>query len=750
MDPVRDAVAVVTAALGDRYAIDRELGRGGMATVYVAQDRRHAREVAIKVLRPDVAAAIGAERFLREIAIAARLTHPHVLPLIDSGQAAGSLYYVMPYVRGESLRQRLARERRLPLKDALRIARELGAGLDYAHREGFIHRDVKPENVLLADGHAVIADFGIARAICQSCDGQNVTEVGLTIGTPEYMSPEQAAGDRDLDGRSDLYSLACVIYETLAGEPPFAGASARAVMAQHLSEAPPPLRARRPDAPAAVEQALARALAKDPADRFATVAQFVAALEATDAPGAAPALVGKTRSLAVLPFVNGSADPENEYLCDGVTDELINALTKVEGLRIASRTSVFALKGKPQDIRAIGALLGVSAVLEGTVRKADDRLRITVQLAAADDGRTLWSERYDRRLDDVFAVHDEIARTIVSTLRTTFLADIADPTPRRYTDNVQAYSLYLKGRFCWNKRSQEGVREAIAYFEQAIDHDPGYALAYSGLSDSYGLQVDYRGVPVTEGYKLARRYALKALELDDTLPEAHTSLAWVQFAYDWDWAAAERSYRRALELNPAYATGHHWYSFVLLVTGQADQALVEAHTALELDPSSLSIRRGLGWLYYYTRRYEAAVYHLRRAIAMNPTSEDTYRILGLVLTQQGAYDEAERAFREAITLSPELSYATAGVAHVLALQGRRREAEALLAELEARAREHYVSPVAFCIVHLGLRNTDQVFTWLERAYQDRRGWLTYLKVDPMLDVVKDDPRFAEFVKRMKL
>ena len=750
MDPVRDAVAVVTAALGDRYAIDRELGRGGMATVYVAQDRRHAREVAIKVLRPDVAAAIGAERFLREIAIAARLTHPHVLPLIDSGQAAGSLYYVMPYVRGESLRQRLARERRLPLKDALRIAGELGAGLDYAHREGFIHRDVKPENVLLADGHAVIADFGIARAICQSCDGQNVTEVGLTIGTPEYMSPEQAAGDRDLDGRSDLYSLACVIYETLAGEPPFAGASARAVMAQHLSEAPPPLRARRPDAPAAVEQALARALAKDPADRFATVAQFVTALEATDAPGAAPALVGKTRSLAVLPFVNGSADPENEYLCDGVTDELINALTKVEGLRIASRTSVFALKGKPQDIRAIGALLGVSAVLEGTVRKADDRLRITVQLAAADDGRTLWSERYDRRLDDVFAVHDEIARTIVSTLRTTFLADIADPTPRRYTDNVQAYSLYLKGRFCWNKRSQEGVREAIAYFEQAIDHDPGYALAYSGLSDSYGLQVDYRGVPVTEGYELARRYALKALELDDTLPEAHTSLAWVQFAYDWDWAAAERSYRRALELNPAYATGHHWYSFVLLVTGQVDQALVEAHTALELDPSSLSIRRGLGWLYYYTRRYEAAVYHLRRAIAMNPTSEDTYRILGLVLTQQGAYDEAERAFREAITLSPELSYATAGVAHVLALRGRRREAEALLAQLEARARDHYVSPVAFCIVHLGLRNTDQVFTWLERAYQDRRGWLTYLKVDPMLDVVKDDPRFAEFVKRMKL
>src|SRR6267378_2351646 len=689
MERVQEALS---AALGDRYTIERVLGRGGMATVYVADDLRHSRQVAIKVLRSDVAAAIGAERFLREIAIAARLTHPHVLPLIDSGQAAGSLYYVMPYVRGESLRQRLAREGRLPLKDALRIARELGAGLDYAHREGFIHRDVKPENVLLADGLAVIVDFGIARAIAQAA-GEHLTEVGLAIGTPDYMSPEQAAGDRELDGRCDLYGLACVVYEMLAGEPPFRGGTARATIARHLSEPPPPLRARRPDAPAAVEQALARALAKDPADRFSTVAQFVAALEETGSSDAVRALVGQTRAIAVLPFVNSSADADNEYLSDGITDELISALTQVEGLRVTSRTSAFALKGKPQD---------------------------------------------------------ELARTIVSTLRRTLLASIADPTPRRYTHNLEAYALYLKGRYAWNKRSQEGVLEAIAYFEQAIERDPRYALAYSGLSDAYGLQVDYRGLPVTEGYERARMYALKALELDDSLAEAHTSLAWVQHAYDWDWDGAARSYRRAIELNPAYATAHHWYSFTLLATGQAEQALVEAHAALELDPSSLSIRRGLGWLYYYTRRYETALYHLRRAIAINPASEDSYRILGLVLTQQGAYDEAARAFQEAITLSPDLSYATAGLAHVLALRGRRREAEVLLAELEARARARYVSPVAFCIVHLGLRNTDQVFQWFERAYQDRRGWLSYLKVDPMCDVVKDDPRFAEFVKRMKL
>src|SRR6266404_4716005 len=734
LERVREALS---ADLGDRYTIERELGRGGMATVYVAEDLRHSRQVAIKVLRSDVAAAIGAERFLREIAIAARLTHPHVLPLIDSGQAAGSLYYVMPYVRGESLRERLVREKRLSLEDALRIARELGAGLDYAHREGFVHRDVKPENVLLVDGHAVLADFGIARAVFHA-GGDHVTEVGLAIGTPDYMSPEQAAGDRELDGRCDEYALACVVYEMLAGKPPFSGDSARAIVAKHLSEPPTPLRARRPDAPAVVEQALARALAKDPADRFATIAEFTTALEETR-PGAAPSLVGRTRSIAVLPFVNASADPENEYLSDGISDELINALTKVDGLRIASRTSAFALKGKPQDIRAIGALLGVSAVLEGTVRQSGDRLRITAQLAAADDGRTLWSERYDRALDDVFAIEDEIARTIVSTLRTTFLADIADPTPQRYTHNLEAYSLYLKGRFCWNKRSQEGVLESISFFKQAIDHDPDYAL-----------EVDYRSVPVTEGYRLAREYALKALALDQSLPEAHTSLAWVLHVYDWDWAGAVREYARALELNPGFATAHHWYAYVLIVNGQAEQAMTEALTALELDPSSLSVRRGVGWISYYTRRYEQALYHLRRAVAMNPTSEDTYRVMGLVLTQQGAYAEAERAFREAITLSPDLSYATAGVAYVLALSGRRREAEAIVAELEARARERYVTPVAFCIAHLGLKNLDQVFHWLDRAYEDRRGWLTYMRVDPIFDPVKDDPRYEAFLKRMRL
>src|SRR5467141_2118936 len=738
----------LSAAFGDRYTIDRVLGRGGMATVYVAEDLRHQRQVAIKVLRPDVAAAIGAERFLREITIAARLTHPHVLPLIDSGQAAGSLYYVMPYVRGETLRQRLVREQRLPLKDALPIARELGAALDYAHREGFVHRDVKPENVLLADGHAVLADFGIARAIFRA-GGEHVTEVGLAIGTPEYMSPEQAAGDRELDGRCDVYAFACVIYEMLAGEPPFSGDSARAIVAQHLSEPPPPLRARRPDAPASVEQALARALNKDPADRFASVAEFTRALEETR-PGAAPPIVGKTRSIAVLPFVNASADPENEYLCDGVTDELINALTKVEGLRIASRTSVFALKGKPQDIRAIGALLEASEVLEGSVRRSGDNLRITVQLTSTEDGRLMWSERYDRKLHDVFAIQDEIARTIVTTLRSTSFADIAPAPTNRHTENVQAYGLYLRGRYAWNKRTSEGVFEGIKYFEEAIALDPMYALAYTGLADSYSLHIDYRNVPVHEGHEKAKSNARKAIALDDTLAEAHASLAWSLFIYDWDWDSAAREFRRAIELDPRYAAAHQWYAFMLASQGKFDEALLQAHTAQENDPASVSVRRSLGYCYLYARKYEQARYHLDRAIAMNPIAFLSGRIQGMILTLEKHFPAAERVLREALALAPECgTYTKVTLGYSLAAAGDPSYARRVAAELEEKIKSDYVSPVELAIICIALGEKQKALDWTDRAIDERRGWAAYLRVHPILDPLRAEPRFDALVEKMK-
>ena len=738
----------IAAALADRYTVERELGRGGMATVYLAEEKKHGRKVAIKVLRPEITAALGTERFLREIGIAARLSHPHIVPLIDSGEAGGLLYYVQPHVPGGSLRERLLDARQLSLKEALRIAQEVGAGLDFAHRNGFVHRDVKPENILFADGHAVLADFGVARACCDAESQQRVTEVGLAVGTPEYMSPEQASGQADLGTASDVYSLACVVYEMLAGEPPFRGTSPRAVMAKHVTESPRPLRGLRPEVPLALERAITHALEKDPEQRFASAAEFVAAL-LTPGEGSGRS-ASATRSIAVLPFVNASPDPDNEYLSDGITDELIDALAKISGLRVSSRTSVFALKGKSLDVRAVGALLGASVVLEGTVRKSGDRLRITAQLTSTDDGRLMWSQRYDRQLIDVFTIQDEIAGTIVNTLRATMFTELSEHVPRRYTENIQAYGLYLKGRYAWNKRSQEGVAEAIRYFEQAIAEDPHYAPAYAGLADSYALDVDYRAVPVAEPFQRAKEYARKALALDETVFSAHASLAWSLFIYDWDWEGAEREFRRAIELNPRYASAHQWYAFLLVSQGKADAALLECLTALELDPASVSIRRAVGWSYYYAGRYDQALDHLARAIEMNPMAVESHRILANTLARQGKLADAERVLREALTLPGAGAFTRGELAWVLARAGRRSEAEALLGEIHAMAKDQYVSPVPFAIAHIGLGNLSEALDWAERAYAERRGWLAYIKVNPMFDPLRAEPRFKSLVQKMRL
>jgi serine/threonine protein kinase/tetratricopeptide (TPR) repeat protein len=735
------------SALNERYSIERELGRGGMATVLLADEKKHGRKVAIKVMRPELSASVGAERFLREIGIAARLSHPHIVPLIDSGESAGMLYYVSPFVPGGSLRDRLDAERPLPIRDALRIAQDVARGLDYAHRNGFLHRDVKPENILFADGHALVADFGVAHAI-SAVAGDPITEGGIALGTPAYMSPEQASGEQDLTAASDVYSLACVVYEMLAGVPPVLGSSPRATMAKQVTEKPRPVRTLRPETPSGVESAIMRALAKNPKDRFGSVIEFSDAMLDERAAVARPP--SAARSIAVLPFVNASPDPDNEYLSDGITDELIDALSRVEGLSVASRTSVFALKGKAQDVRAIGALLGASVVIEGTVRKSGNRLRITAQLTSSEDGRLIWSQRYDRTSEDVFAIQDEIARTIVDTLRATSFADLAEPETRRHTESVEAYGLYLKGRYCWNKRTQEGVVEGIEYFEQAIRADPSYALAYTGLADSYALHVDYRNVPVTEGFRRAKEYARRALELDDSLAEAHASLAWTLFINDWEWEAAQSEFRRAIELDPGYATAHQWYAFLLASQGRLDEAVIEAHTSQELDPASVSIRRSLGYTYIYARRYDQARYHLTRAIAMNPTAEETYRVLGLALTFRGDYDEAERLLREAVSFPDSATYSATTLGYALARAGDTAYASDLLDRLEKRLRTEYVSPVEMATLNLGVGNHDAALDWIERAFDERRGWLAYLDVHPIVDPVRAHPRFAELVARLKL
>jgi serine/threonine-protein kinase len=418
---------------------------------------------------------------------------------------------------------------------------------------------------------------------------------------------------------------------------------------------------------------------------------------------------------------------------------------------VASRTSVFALKGRKDSVQVLGAELGAAVVLEGTVRRAGSRVRITTQLTEVSDGRLLWSERYDRRMSDIFDLQEEMARTIVGTLRATFLGDLGDPVPRRYTDNLRAWQLYLKGRFAWNKRTRDGIGEAVQYFEEAAREDPGYALAYSGLADCYALEVDYRGAPVTEGMRRAREEARRALALDEGLAEAHTSLAWVLFIHDWDWEAAGTHFTRAIELNPRYPTARQWYGWLLIAMGRTDEAITQGRIALELDPASVSISRSLGWLLYVAQRTGEAIEQLQRALAMNPVSEETQWVLGLALIQAGRYQEAELALREAEAGTRGTNHhAYAALGHLAVLQGRREEAERALADLTELSRTRYVSPVDLARLHIVLGDADGTFKWLEQAYAERRGWMTYLNVEPLLEPIRGDPRFRELVRKMKL
>jgi serine/threonine-protein kinase len=745
--------------LGERYVIEREIGRGGMSVVYLAHDRRHDRPVALKVLRSGLLTSREhADRFLREIRFAAQLTHPHILPLYDSGEIvdpAGTplLFYVMPLVVGGSLRDRLKAEGRLAVEQAIRIVRAVGAALDYAHRRNVVHRDIKPENILMQEGEPVVSDFGVARGLCDDCDPvPSVTEPGMAVGTPAYMSPEQASGDPVVGARSDQYALACVLYELLAGEPPFAGSGNRATMARHATEPPRSPRAVRPEVPGAVERAVLKALTKEPSERFASVAEFCEALVTPlsglpDQPGA-----GGRRTIAVLPFTNASPNPDNDYVSDGITDELIHALAQVEGLQVAPRSSVFALKGKYEDIRTVGALLGATVVLEGSVRRAGDRFRVTAQLSDASDGRLLWSERFDREDRDILALQDELARSIVGTLRVQLVTAgaLGEVVPRRATANPRAYHLYLRGRHAWNKRTGADLVQAVSFFEQAIAEDPSFALAYTGLADSYAQYVDYRAMPVAEGLGRAREEARKAIALDDTLAEAHTSLAWVLFIHDWDWEAAGREFRRAIELDPRYPSARQWYSWYLAAMGRIPGSLAEGQRAVELDPTSVSIRRSYGWLYYYARTPHLGIPHLERALVMNPESPDNHLLLAVLQTHAGRLAEARESLNVTLDLVPEDSYALMARAHIDVLEGRRAEAEATWERFEAMSRERYVSPTDFARLALVLGRNDQAFAWLERARAERRGWLVYAKVDALYDPIRRDPRFAELLRVMRL
>ena len=744
-------------ALQGRYTIEREIGHGGMAVVYLSRDLRHDRIVAVKVLQPRFAEVLGAERFLREIKVAARLHHPHLLPLYDSGEADGFLYYVGPYVEGGSLRDKLAREGHVPLPAALRLAREVAEALDYAHRQRVIHRDIKPENILLDEGHAIVADFGVARAVSAAA-GTGITETGMLVGTPAYMSPEQAT-DAPLDGRSDIYAVGCVLFEMLAGRPPFTATSPMALLAQRLTAAAPTLRSLGISMPAAVEHLLVRALAREPENRFPAAADLALALslaerevtQGTLTPQATQPLP-RVAALAVLPFVNMSADPENEFFSDGMTEELINALTRVRGLQVTSRTSAFAFKGRDVDIREIGQRLNVGAVLEGSVRRAGSRLRVTAQLINAADGYHLWSETYDRQLADVFEVQDELSRAIVNTLRPKLVGVDSEPLVVPPTASLEAYTAYLKGRFFWNKRTLDGYRRGIELFEQALAKDPGYALAHTGVADCWAmLGFDYfGGVPPREGMPQAKAAALRALELDEGLAEGRTPLAVVSMLYDWDWPAAERQFELALQLKPGYVPARMWYSYFLSVMGRHEESLELSRRAAELEPLALIVHQAVARSLHFAGRYEESVEECRRFLDMDPDFVTGYELIVRPLCALGRYEEAEKAALEGVARSGRWSLLLGALGCVYGYAGKRDAALAIVAELEEQGKRRYVPRYHVALVYYGLRDEANALNETERSAQERSGVLLWTRIDPHITWLMPNPRFQRLLRELKL
>ncbi|MDH5196471.1 MAG: protein kinase [Gemmatimonadota bacterium] len=782
----------LSIALADRYRIERELGAGGMATVYLAQDLKHHRHVALKVLRPDLASALGPDRFLREIELAARLTHPHILPLHDSGEAAGFLYYVMPYIQGESLRDRLQREGALPIPDAVRLLRDVVDALAKSHAEGVVHRDIKPDNVMIADRHALVTDFGVAKAVSAAKGDQGLTTVGVAVGTPAYMSPEQAAGDPHIDHRADLYAVGVMAYEMLTGHPPFTGESYQATLAAHVSATPEPVTQHREQIPPLLADLVMRCLAKNPADRWQRADEMLAVLDTlaltpsgslTPAvpspsfasaarrwalpslavgavviagalwlgrgPGAAPVTTSASdnRAIAVLPFINVGGGADDEYFADGMTDELTSALAKVPDLRVAARSSAFTFKGRTVDAREVGQRLSVTHVLEGSVRRSGSRLRVSAQLVNAADGLQQWSETFEREAGDAFAIQDDITGAIVNALELE-LGGLALAVARAgRTDDPVAHDLLLQGNFHLFRASEAELNRAIALYREAAARDPGYALPWARIALAYGALAD-AFLPPQVAYAEARTAAERALALDSLIPDAHAMLGYARYSLDWDFAGAEASMRRAVELDPNATNARFVFGIFLCGMGRHDEGLANFERAIALDPLSTWYAWGREMCLYYARRFEDLANLETTSSSLDSTFfyHESYPAAGY--RELGRYEEALAEYRRAT----EVAGATTpyGLAATYARMGRTNEARAALGEIEARHRQGFVSRLDLAVVYATLGNVDSAVALLEQAYAARETqFLTapqYAELQPAIR----DPRIQRLLREAGL
>jgi serine/threonine protein kinase/Flp pilus assembly protein TadD len=695
-----------------------------MATVYLAQDIKHDRVVALKVLHPELAASLGPDRFLREIKLAARLNHPHILPLFDSGEAQGFLYYVMPYVEGESLRERLDRERQLPIDEAVHHARSIASALDYAHRQNIVHRDIKPENVMLYEGEAMVMDFGIAKAL-SAAGNESLTQTGMMVGTPAYVSPEQAAGETDLDGRSDQYSLACVLYEMLTGERAFTGPTAQAIMAKRFTETVKPVRSLRPNIPDNVDRALTKAMSTDTSSRYKTSAMFAQALASssattpTDTATLPQPTVSAAKSVAVLPFANMSNDPDNEYFADGMAEEIINALSKIQSLRVASRTVSFALKGKNEDLGDVGRKLHVSTVLDGSVRRMGNRLRITAQLVNVADGYQLWSDRYDREMEDVFAIQDEISSAIVKALRVLLSDEEKKAIEKTRAVNVQAYDFYLRGRQFFNQLGRKNLEFAKQMFNKAIQIDPEYALAYAGVADSCSIL--YR-------YFDSREFNLKQ---------------------------ADTASRKALELEPDLAEAHVARGLAVSFGNKFDEAEQEFETAMKLDPKLFDAPYFFGRARLSQGRAADAIKLFERASLLRPEDYQPPHFLGQAYESLGNVDEAKvwrrralQIMEERLELNPDDTRALILGSSALATLGERERAIEMATQALALDPDDPGMLYNVACTYSQLGKLDEAISVLERAVGKGYHNKDWMEHDPDLEPIKSSPRYQALLQAM--
>ena len=759
------------------YRIIRELGAGGMGEVYLAEDTRLGRQVAIKLLPASY--QYDPERrtkFLAEARATSALRSPHIAAIYDIGEHEGSMYIVMEYVEGELLSEKLKRGS-LAIRDAIDVAAQIADALSEAHSLGIVHCDVKALNLIVNErGLVKLLDFGIAAAAASNeaeADdhtrkvGQQ-TALGLADGTVSYMSPEQAIG-RGIDNRSDIFSLGVVLYEMLSARLPFDGETAAETIDNIIHAEPMPLArlnyALTPD----LDRVVRKCLEKDRERRYQSVRDLLIDLRnlqrdsdsgsaaATAGIGRQTQVVTRTRSrktidsLAILPFTNQSGDPDLEYLSDGVTEALINNLSRLTKLRVMARSTVFRYQSREVlDAQQVGLELGVRAVLNGRLLKRGDSLIVKLELVDTNDGSHLWGEQYTRELSDMLTLEREISAEISEHLRLKLNSAQKKSLTQGITENSEAYQLYLKGRYHWNKRTEEGIKKSIEYFELAIALDSKFGLAYAGLADSYNLMASYSTKPLATPFLRAKATALKALSLDDKLAEAHAALAAVKLWREFDWEGAERGFRKAIEMNPSYSTAHLWLALYLAAMERMDEGLSEIKLALELDPLSRVINLNLARILHFARQFDDAIKQCRKTIEMYPDYLIAHRRLGMSYGEKGRFEEAETEFKKALAISENDSETMSARAYVYAGAGRIEDARKVLDRLTELAKETYVSPYSLARIHIGLDQIDEAFECLEKTHQERHGILTYLKVDPIFDRVRSDSRYADLLRRMGL